>query len=92
MVEAVRILRQHGAKDVIIGGYHAILSGPAVPRLKDADVKEILLTDSVPIPEEKRLDNMNTISIAPLFAQAIERIHTGQSVGSLFNGTDDPQN
>ena len=92
MVEAVRILRLNDAKDVIIGGYHAILSGPAVPRLKDAAVKEILVTDSVPIPEEKRLDNMNTISIAPLFAQAIERIHTGQSVGSLFNGTDDPQN
>ena len=92
MVEAVRILRQNDAKDVIVGGYHAILSGPAVPRLKDAAVKEILVTDSVPIPEEKRLENMRTISIAPLFAQAIERIHTGQSVGALFNGTDDPLN
>ena len=63
-----------------------------MPRLKDAAVKEILVTDSVPIPEEKRLENMRTISIAPLFAQAIERIHTGQSVGALFNGTDDPLN
>lgn len=86
MVEAVRILRKNGAGNVIIGGYHAILSGPAVSRLDKAQVDKILVTDSVPIPKEKLLPNMKTISIAPLFAQAIERIHTGQSVGALFNG------
>jgi len=86
MVEAVRILRKNEAKNVIIGGYHAILSGPAVSRLDKAQVDKILVTDSVPIPKEKLLPNMKTISIAPLFAQAIERIHTGKSVGALFNG------
>ena len=85
MVEAVRILRKNGAKNVIIGGYHAILSGPASSRLDKAQVNEILVTDSVPIQEKNRLSNMKTISIAPLFSQAIERIHTGKSVGALFN-------
>ena len=84
MVQAVNILREKGAGEVLVAGYHAILSGPAVDRLRDADVHEIVVTDTVPLPPEKRLPNMHVISTAPQFGDAIQRIHTGQSVGALF--------
>ncbi len=84
IVEAIRVLRENGCKDVIVSGYHAILSGPAIERLRGADVREIVVTDSVPVPEDKRLPNMTVIPIAPLLGDAIGRIHSGQSVGALF--------
>ncbi len=84
MVEAVRVLRERGCGEVVVAGYHAILSGPAIQRLRDADIREIVLTDSVPIPENKLLPNMTIIPIAPLLGDAIGRIHSGQSVGALF--------
>ncbi len=84
IIEAIRVLRENGCKEVIVSGYHAILSGPAIERLRAADVREIVVTDSVPIPEHKRLPNMTVIPIAPLLGDAIGRIHSGQSVGALF--------
>ncbi len=84
MVEAVKILRQHGAGKVSVAGYHAVLSGPAIERLTDADVNEIVITDSLPVPKEKWMDNMKLIPVASLFGDAIERIHAGDSVGALF--------
>jgi ribose-phosphate pyrophosphokinase len=84
MTEAVRALRSRGCGDVIVAGYHAVLSGPAIARLKEADVREIVLTDSLPITAEKRLPNMSIIPIADQFGDAIGRIHSGQSVGALF--------
>ncbi len=84
MVEAVTILRRKGAREIVVAGYHPILSGPAVDRLRDAAVHEIVVTDTVPLPPDKRLPNMTVISTASLFGDAIERIHTGQSVGALF--------
>jgi ribose-phosphate pyrophosphokinase len=84
IIEAVRVVRDNGAQDVIVGGYHGILAGKAVPRLRDAGLKEVVFTDSVPIAGEKMLPNMKIIPIAPLFGDAISRIHSGQSVGALF--------
>ncbi|MEZ4494760.1 MAG: ribose-phosphate pyrophosphokinase [Dehalococcoidia bacterium] len=84
IIEAVRVVRDNGAQDVIVGGYHGILAGKAVPRLRDAQLKEVVFTDSVPISGEKLLPNMKIIPIAPLFGDAISRIHSGQSVGALF--------
>ncbi|MDE2934069.1 MAG: ribose-phosphate diphosphokinase [Chloroflexota bacterium] len=84
MVEAVGILREKGAREIVLAGYHAILGGPAVQRLRDASVHEIVFTDTVPIPADKRLPNMKIIPTAPVFGDAIQRIHTGQSVGALF--------
>ncbi len=84
MVEAVRILREQGAGEIVVGCYHGLLSGPAVDRLREANVHELVVTDTVPLPPEKRLPNMTVISMAALFGDAIERIHTGQSVGELF--------
>lgn len=84
IVAAVNALREHGCGDVIVSAYHAILSGPAVERLQAANVREIVVTDSLPIPEEKRLPNMTIIPVAAQFGDAIGRIHSGQSVGALF--------
>ena len=84
IIEAVRVLREHGIGEMIVSCYHPIFGGPAVERLRDAEVREIVVTDSVPLPPEKLLPNMTVLSVAPLFGDAIERIHTGQSVGALF--------
>ena len=84
IVSAVNALRQHGAGEVIVSCYHPVLSGPAVERLRALDLREIVVTDSVPLGPEKLLPNMTVIPVAPQFGDAIGRIHTGQSVGALF--------
>ncbi|MCC6418909.1 MAG: ribose-phosphate pyrophosphokinase [Gemmataceae bacterium] len=84
ITEAIRVLRANGCGEVIVSGYHPILSGPAIERLKRAEVREIVVTDSVPIAAEKRLGNMTIIPVAAQFGDAIGRIHSGQSVGALF--------
>ncbi|MEX0781626.1 MAG: ribose-phosphate pyrophosphokinase [Dehalococcoidia bacterium] len=84
ITEAVRILRERGCKEAIIAGYHGLFTGPAIERLKKADVREIVVTDSVPIGDEKRLPNMTVLPTALLLGDAIGRIHSGQSVGALF--------
>ena len=84
ITEAVRILRERGSKEAIIAGYHGLLTGPAIERLKAADVREIVVTDTIPIAGEKRLPNLTVLPVAPLLGDAIGRIHSGQSVGALF--------
>lgn len=84
ILAAVSALRANGCKEVIVSGYHAILSGPAINRLRAAEVREIVVTDSMPVAAEKRLPNMTVIPVAAQFGDAIGRIHSGQSVGALF--------
>jgi ribose-phosphate pyrophosphokinase len=84
ILAAVSALRANGCGEVIVSGYHPILSGPAIARLREANVREIVVTDSVPVPLEKRLPNMTVIPVAGQFGDAIGRIHSGQSVGALF--------
>jgi len=84
IVAAVNAVRANGCKEVIVSGYHPILSGPAIARLRATDAREIVVTDSLPVPPEKQLPNMTVIPVAPQFGDAIGRIHSGQSVGALF--------
>lgn len=84
MTQAVRVVREQGARDVYVCSVHAILSGPAIERLRHAPIKELVVTDTAPIPEAKRLPNMTILSVAELFAGAITRIHEGRSVAELF--------
>jgi len=81
---AAAALRENGAKDIYCVCTHPVLSGTASERLKNAGFKEIVVTNTIPIPDEKMLDNMTVLSIAPLFGEAIKRIHYGESVSSLF--------
>jgi ribose-phosphate pyrophosphokinase len=82
---AVNILKQSGAADVYLCFTHPVLSPPAVDRLRDLPIKEIVTTNSVPISDEKRLPNLTQLSVAPLLGEVMRRIHTGQSVGQMFN-------
>ncbi len=85
MVEAMNFLKASGAQDIYACVTHAVLSGPAVERLQAAPVKEVVATNSVHIPLEKRIGKFTFLSVAPLLAEVIRRIHLGISVGELFN-------
>ena len=84
IVSAANALRQHGAEELIISCYHPIFGGPAIERLRDLNAREIVVTDSVPLLNGRLLPNVTVIPIAPQFGDAIARIHSGQSVGALF--------
>ncbi len=84
IVNAVNLVRQRGARDVYICFAHAILSSPASERLRDLQVKEIITSNSVPIPPEKMLPNLTVLSVASLLSKVIRRVHEGSSVGQIF--------
>ena len=81
---AANAVKELGANDVIAGATHAVLSGPAVERIEKSAISEMVLLDTLPIPEEKRLDKMTFLSVAPLFAEAITRVYTNGSISDLF--------
>ena len=85
MQEAVQIVKDHGARDVYMSFTHALLAPPAVDRLRDLPLKELVTTNTVDIPPDKRLENMTILSVAPLLGEVIIRAHEGRSVGELFN-------
>jgi ribose-phosphate pyrophosphokinase len=84
LTQAVRVVYDQGACDIYCCATHGVLSGPAIERLRAAPISEIVITDSIPLPEAKRLPNMVILSVAELFAGAISRIHDGRSVTELF--------
>ena len=86
ITKAVDALFAAGAKEVIVAATHAVFSGPAVERLKDSKVTEVVVTDSLPIDEDKRFDGLTVLSIAPLLARAIREVFEDGSVTSLFDG------
>ena len=66
------------------GATHALLSGPAIERIKESAIKKLIVTDTVSIPENKKLDNMEIVSVAQVFGEAIRRVYEGESVSALF--------
>jgi ribose-phosphate pyrophosphokinase len=84
LLGAVEALTQAGAREVYAAATHPIFSSPAIQRIKKCPVKEVVVTDSVPVPEEKRTEKVTVLPIAPLLGEAISRIHTGRSVGEMF--------
>jgi len=83
---AVRVLKDAGAKDVIIAATHAVFSEPASQRLAESGAREVVVTNTLPIPESKRFDALTVLSIAPLIARAIKEVFEDGSVTSLFDG------
>jgi ribose-phosphate pyrophosphokinase len=81
---AAEAVMAHGATGVYASCVHPVLSGPAIERLRDSPIIELVVTDTIPIPPEKRLDKITVLSIAPLIGEAIQRVHTGASVGMMF--------
>jgi len=84
LINAASILLERGAKEIHACATHPVFSGPAIKRIDSSPVKEVIVTDTIPVTGDKKLDKITVLSIAPLLGEAIKRIHTGQSVGALF--------
>lgn len=83
--EAVSLVKENGARDVYVGFTHPVLSDPAVERLQGLPIKEIVTTDTLPIPPQKMLPNMTILTVAEMLGEVILRTHEGRSVGELFD-------
>ncbi len=85
IVKASEALFENGAEDVIVTATHGVLSPPAAQRLQDSRIREVVVTDTLPIPQENRFSNLTVLPIAPLIARAIKEVFDEGSVASLFD-------
>ncbi len=81
---AAHLLSRHGAADIYCSVVHPLLSGSAASRLADSPLKELVVTDTLPIADDKRIDSLRVLPIASLLGEAIHRIHSGLSIGAMF--------
>jgi ribose-phosphate pyrophosphokinase len=86
IAQASEALLEAGADEVIVAATHAVLSGPAIDRLKNSQIREVVVTNTLPIPDESQYDRLTVLSIAPLIARAIREVFEDGSVTSLFDG------
>jgi ribose-phosphate pyrophosphokinase len=85
LIEIVRALDREGVTEIYACATHGVLSDPAIDRIQSSSLREVVLTDSIPLPPSKRIHQITTLSVAPLIGEAIKRIHRGESVGALFS-------
>lgn len=85
LIEAVNIIKEYGAKEIYAGCTHGILCGSAIERIKNSPLKELVMTNTVPLTKEKQIDKIKVVSIAPLFAEAIRRVNEARPLGDLFD-------
>jgi ribose-phosphate pyrophosphokinase len=83
-VKASEALFEQGARKVIVAATHGVLSGPAAERLQNSRISEVIITNTLPVPEEWAFEKLTQLSIAPLVARAISEVFTDGSVTSLF--------
>ena len=86
VIATANTLRSHGARDIYCYAAHPVLAGNATEILERSDIKQLVVTDSLPVPPVKMGTKTSIISVAPMLGEAIQRIHTGSSVGAMFNG------
>src|SRR5436190_2060487 len=86
ITSAAELLTARGATDVYVASSHGVLSGPAVERLANAPIREVVLTNTLPIPGEKQFDNLTVLSIAPIVAKALDAVFADTSVSNIFRG------
>jgi ribose-phosphate pyrophosphokinase len=86
IINAADALFEQGADQVIVAATHGVLSGAAVDGLKNSRISEVIVTNTLPIAQEKRIDKLTVLSIAPLLARAINEVFSEGSVTSLFDG------
>ena len=84
IMETVNVIKQFGGNDIYVGCTHGVLSGPAIERIAASEIKELVMTNTVPLPEKKQIDKIIQVSISDFFAEAIKRIHEATSIGELF--------
>ncbi|SDY57060.1 ribose-phosphate pyrophosphokinase [Proteiniborus ethanoligenes] len=85
MTKAASVLKDFGAKRVFACCTHAVLSGPAIERIENSVIEKLVVTDTIPLTEEKKIDKIEVVSVAPLIAEAIRRIYKNESVSRLFD-------
>lgn len=85
LIEVVRALEREGVTEMYACATHGVLSDPSVERIRESALREVVITDSIPLPPSKRLSTITVMSVAPLIGEAIKRIHRGESVGALFS-------
>ena len=86
IVSAANLLMDRGAREVWVAATHGVLSGPAVDRLKNAPVRQVVVTNTLPIPDDKRFDALQVLSIAPIIAEALDAVFADTSVSEIFRG------
>ena len=84
LIQAVEAVKREGARRVLACAVHGVLSGPAIKRIQDSALEEVVITNSVPLAPEKAHPKIHVLSVAPLLAEAIRRIHDEESVSTLF--------
>ena len=84
LMETVNVLSKYGARNIYAAATHGILVGEAIERIKNSPIKELVVTNTVPVPKEKRIDKLTVLSIAPTFGEAIKRIHEERPLGEIF--------
>ena len=85
ITNAANALKDMGAKSVRACATHGVLSGPAIERIENSAIEELILLNTIPVPEEKRIEKMKMLSVAPLFAEAMTRVFTNDSISKLFD-------
>jgi ribose-phosphate pyrophosphokinase len=85
LIETVNALIAEGARDVYSCATHGVFSGSALERIEASALREVIITDTIPLPEGANPDRITVLSVAPLFGEATRRIHRGESVGALFS-------
>ena len=85
ITKAAEVLKDFGAKRVYACATHAVLSGPAIERIENSVIEKFVVTDTIPLTDEKKIDKIEVVSVAPIFAEAIRRIHLNESVSILFD-------
>jgi len=84
LVNTVSVLEEQGVKEIYACCTHPVFSGPAIQRIASCPVKELVVTDTIPVTSDKKVDKITVLPIAPLLGEAIHRIHTGLSIGAMF--------
>ena len=84
VISAVEALKDNGAREIYVGCTHGVLSPPAIQRIRDSQIKEVIITNTIPLGKEKAVDKIRTLSVAPLLGEAVKRTHEESSVSSLF--------
>ena len=84
IVAAAEVLMELGSKEVYSCATHPVLSGKAIERIQNSPIKEMVLLNTIPIPKEKQIDKIKVLSVAPLFAEAMQRIFSNESISKLF--------
>ena len=85
ITKAAEVLKNIGAKHVYACATHAVLSGPAIERIDNSVIEKFIVTDTIPLSDEKKIEKIEVVSVAPIFAEAIRRIHLNESVSILFD-------